>query len=121
MARKHHGLKVWQKSMELVKEIYELTAKFPSQERYALVMQMRRAAVSVPSNIAEGAGRRGPKEFARFLLVARGSLSELETQVIIARMLGYLESTSGIEEKIDMVFALLAGLLNSIGTRETAQ
>ena len=118
MARKHHGLVVWQEAMALVQHVYELTAKFPDHERFALSSQMRRAAVSVPSNIAEGAGRHGAREFARFLLMARGSLSELETQVIISKNLGYVDSTREIEARIDKLFALLAGLLNSMNRKE---
>ncbi len=114
MARMHHRLVAWQEAMALVEGVYQLTETFPVHERYGLVGQMRRAAVSVPSNIAEGAGRSGPKEFGRFLLMARGSLAELETQVIIARMLGYADSTVEIEERMERVFALLAGLLNNV-------
>ena len=79
LKRKHHSLLVWQEAMELVQEIYNVTALFPKEEVYALTNQMRRAAVSVPSNIAEGAARTGKKEFLQFLSIARGSLSELET------------------------------------------
>jgi len=96
--RKHHELQVWQEAMALVKEIYRITASFPKEEVYALTSQMRRAAVSIPSNIAEGAARNGDKEFLQFLAIARGSLSELETQLLIANDLGYLgdfEETAG--------------------------
>jgi four helix bundle protein len=82
-------LVVWQKSLLLVKHIYTVTRSFPSSELYGLTSQMRRAAVSVPSNIAEGQARNSPKEFAQFLAVAGGSLAELETQMIIAKELGY--------------------------------
>jgi len=88
--RKHHELKAWQEAMELVKEIYRVTRDFPKEEIYGLVSQMRRAAVSIPSNISEGAARGGDREFIQFLIIARGSLSELETQLLISKDLGYL-------------------------------
>jgi four helix bundle protein len=117
MKRKHHDLKVWQEARALVKEIYEASAGFPQQEIYALTSQMRRAAISVPSNIAEGAGRTGVKEFPQFLSIARGSLSELETQVILASDLGYLEEDEKIIVRIDQIFKLLGGLVNSLQKR----
>jgi four helix bundle protein len=76
--------------MALVRAVYALTRGFPAEETYGLVLQLRRAAVSIPSNLAEGAGRDGRKEFVRFLSIARGSLSELETQLLIAADLGYV-------------------------------
>ena len=82
--RKHHELRVWSEAISLVKEIYRITSMFPREELYGLISQMRRAAVSVASNIAEGAARSGNREFMHFLYMARGSLSELETQVTVA-------------------------------------
>ena len=120
--RVHHHLKAWQEAMALVKEIYRTTEHFPASERYGLVSQLRRAAVSVPSNIAEGAARESTKEFAQFLVVARGSLSELETQLLLARDLGYLP-TSTVEpllEKVETVFALLGGLIQNLRQRSTS-
>ena len=87
--RPHYNLQAWQVSMTLVKLIYSWSNSFPSQERFGLLSQIRRAAVSVPSNIAEGAARDGEKEFAHFLSIARGSLSEVETQYLIAINLGF--------------------------------
>ena len=78
--KSHHRLQAWQDSMALVRMVYDLTRLLPKEETYGLVSQLRRAAVSIPSNLAEGAGRDGPREFVRFLSIARGSLSELETQ-----------------------------------------
>jgi four helix bundle protein len=89
-------LRIWQQAMDLTVEIYRVTGGFPKHETYGLVSQMRRAAVSVPSNIAEGKGHRSDPEFVRFLLHARGSLLELQTQLLIARRLQYLS-----EEKAD--------------------
>ena len=85
-----HDLRVWQEAMTLTEEIYRATAQFPKHETYGLSSQMRRATVSVPSNIAEGKGHRSDPEFVRFLFHARGSLLELETQILIARRLQYL-------------------------------
>jgi len=90
--RPHRKLIVWQKAMELVHEIYKTTATFPKNEEYGLSSQMRRAVVSVPSNLAEGAARKGNKEFKQFLNIAQGSLSELDTQVELAQTLGYVVS-----------------------------
>jgi len=90
--RPHRKLDVWQKSMELVCEIYQITSAFPKNEEYGLSSQMQRAAVSVPSNLAEGAARKGKNEFKQFLNIAQGSLSELDTQIELAHMLGYMAS-----------------------------
>jgi four helix bundle protein len=103
--------------MELVKEIYRVTREFPKEEIYGLVSQMRRAAVSVPSNISEGAARGGDREFMQFLIIARGSLSELETQSLIARDLGYMQDASNIQERIDRIFAMIGGLIKSLRER----
>ncbi len=85
----YRDLIVWQKSIDLVTEVYELVKLFPREELYALSSQIRRAAVSIPSNIAEGHNRNSDKEFVQFLCIARGSLGELETQLIIAEKLNY--------------------------------
>jgi four helix bundle protein len=115
--RKHHELKAWQDAMELVKEIYRVTRDFPKEEIYGLVSQMRRAAVSIPSNIGEGAARGGDREFIQFLIIARGSLSELETQLLISNDLGYMQDVPDIQERIDRLFALIGGLLRSLRER----
>ena len=86
----HRDLEVWQKSMKFVTALYQQTTAFPKRELYGLTNQLRRAAVSVPSNIAEGCGRSSKKEFHQFLSLARGSLLEVETQIEIARDLGYV-------------------------------
>jgi four helix bundle protein len=91
---KHYkDLLIWQRGMGLAKLIYRLTANFPSEERYGLTSQLRRAAVSVPSNIAEGQARRSTKEFLQFLSHAEGSLAELETQLLLSVELGFSEQT----------------------------
>ena len=93
----YKGLIVWQKSVVLVKQIYLLTAKFPSEEKFGIVSQMRRAAVSIPSNIAEGQARRTTGDYIRFVSNAEGSLAELDTQLIISIELGFCDKTSADE------------------------
>ncbi|MGE5522658.1 MAG: four helix bundle protein [Rhodospirillaceae bacterium] len=85
MTRAHHQLRAWKEATSLAKEIYRCTGAFPREELYGLSLKLRRCAASIPSNIAEGAARAGSKEFLYYLTIARGSLSELETQIIIAR------------------------------------
>ena len=92
--RPHQKLEVWIKALELVIEIYRRTEGFPREERYGLTSQIRRAAVSIPANVAEGAGRQSKKDFARFLSNAQGSASELETELTIAQRLGYLDQST---------------------------
>lgn len=117
--RSHHQLKAWQESMKLVEAIYALTARFPNEEKFGLTSQMRRAAVSVPSNIAEGAARSTTKEFLNFLAIARGSLSELDTQLLLSKNLGYTRDVNLLEERINTVFKLLNGLIRSLRNRNT--
>ncbi|CAD5265012.1 MULTISPECIES: four helix bundle protein [Halomonadaceae] len=112
--RKHQQLRVWQEAMDLVVAIYSMTSSFPSVERYGLASQMQRAAVSVPSNIAEGAARGSKPDFLRFLHIARGSLSELETQCQIAQRLGYMDDISALELAINSVFSQLGGLIKHL-------
>ena len=108
----HRDLVAWQRAMELVTEIYRATRSFPKDELYQLVSQLRRAAVSVPSNLAEGHGRNSRKEFHHFIGQARGSLAEVETQVEIAKNLGFLrpDCTSELLMKIAEVGRMLTGL-----------
>lgn len=100
--------------MDLVVCAYALTGKFPQNEQYGLVSQIRRAAVSVPANIAEGAARNGSKEFLHFLSIASGSLSELDTLIDLSRQLGYVENTEELNSKVDDVSGLVMGLASSI-------
>lgn len=94
----HKDLDIWKRGIEFVENIYKATAGFPKEELYGLTSQMRRSAVSYPSNIAEGAARFSKKEFVRFLYISLGSLSELETQMIIASKLDYIEVRDLLEE-----------------------
>ena len=114
--RKHHKLAAWQESIILVKLVYEVSSHYPKEEIYGITQQMRRAAVSVPSNIAEGAARGSSVEFARFLIIARASLSELETQLLIAKELGYYHDNKVLEH-IAKVFALIGGLLKHVRSK----
>lgn len=111
MKRKHHELRVWQDGIALVKLVYQVTALFPKEEIFGLTSQMRRAAVSIPANIAEGAARSTSKEFAQFLTIARGSLSELETLTVISRELGYLKDGTLLEGTIEKQFGGLGSLI----------
>ena len=94
MEKPHKKLDAWKQSMELVIDIYRVTDKFPSHERYGLIDQIRRAAISIPSNIAEGAARQTKKEFSNYLHIAQGSLSELDTQIELAKQFNYMTKQS---------------------------
>ena len=109
----HKDLEVWKNSINLVKEIYELTKEFPKEELYGLSNQIRRAAISIPSNIAEGAARNYNKEYIQFLYISLGSLSELETQLIISFELSYLpkDSLDNIINKLNLIRSQLYGLI----------
>jgi four helix bundle protein len=110
MARPHENLVVWRESMALVKSVYAVTRSFPKEELFGLTSQMRRAAVSIPSNIAEGAARSSRREFAQFLNVAKGSLSELETQLLISADLGFMPRNHDLFRLVEYVARLLTGL-----------
>jgi len=110
----HKELDVWKKSMDLVATIYKITQLFPDSEKFGLTSQMRRAAVSIPSNIAEGAARKGNKELQQFLYIAIGSLAELETQYLIAWRLEFIKQRPDIEEQLVTVKKLLLGFKNYI-------
>jgi four helix bundle protein len=112
--RGHYKLQAWKRARELVLSVYKLTQTFPREEMFGLAAQMRRAAVSIPSNIAEGAARAGRREFAQFLNISRGSLSELETQLLIATDLGYIKNNDPVFELVDLVSRLITGLRKSI-------
>jgi four helix bundle protein len=117
--RSYKDLAAWQKSVQLVVAIYQMTRSFPAEERYGLTSQLRRSAVSIPSNIAEGHGRATRGEYIQFLCHARGSLFELETQLAIAANIGYLsvESEEHLTTSAAEVARILNGLLSSLGTK----
>ncbi|MCD7097890.1 four helix bundle protein [Stenotrophomonas sp. MMGLT7] len=115
--RPHERLDAWQDSMDLVERVYALSATFPDAERFGLTSQVRRSAVSIPSNIAEGAARRSTPDYLRFLSIARGSLAELDTQMKIAERLGYTRSNGALADQFDLVFAKLTALMNALQKR----
>ena len=111
MIKNHKDLEVWRKSIDFAVDIYTLTEKFPSVEQYGLVSQLRRAAVSISSNIAEGAARNGEKEFIHFLHIALGSASEVETQLIIAERLHYIKTDELVVHELGGIQRMLMGLI----------
>ncbi len=115
----YRDLEVWKKAIILVTEIYAISKDFPKEEMYSLTNQIRKAAVSIPSNIAEGWGRNKTKEYIQFLRIARGSLLEVETQLIIARNLGYTDSQTmkKISQKTETVNKMLNALINSLNKK----
>ena len=115
---RHYDLDVWKDAMRLVREVYRITAVFPSTEQFGLTNQLRRAAVSVPSNIAEGAGRGGRAELVRFLVIARGSLAELDTQLWIARDLGYLADGQDLHDTVQLLLARMNALITANRSKE---
>jgi four helix bundle protein len=116
MSGNYRELKVWQKSLDLTVDVYRSTGNFPKHELYGLADQMRRAAVSIASNIAEGKGRSTDRDFAYFLCHARGSLHELETQALIAKRLGYLQEneSSAMEELLAETGKMLNGVIRTV-------
>ncbi|MDQ1329663.1 MAG: hypothetical protein QG641_2955 [Candidatus Poribacteria bacterium] len=113
MIKTHKDLDVWKEAMKLAKEVYSLTASFPKEEMYGLSSQIRRASVSIPSNIAEGAARGSSKDFSRFLYISLGSLAELETQLLLAVDLGFIDSND-LDESVQKVRRMLVGLIKSL-------
>ena len=115
----YRELIAWQKSMALVKNVYSYSMEFPSDERFGLTSQIRRAAVSIPSNIAEGQGRDSTREFIRHLSIAYGSLMEVETQILIAEDLGYAnqQTSSKLLRESDEIGRVINGLLRSLRKR----
>lgn len=119
MLKSYRDLQVWQKAMLMAREIYRVTAEFPREELYGLTQQIRRAAVSIPSNIAEGEGRESTKEWLRHLSIARGSLYELETQLLLAKDLSYVTEApvALLMEGADEISRMLRGLQSSLKKR----
>jgi len=120
--RHYRDLIAWQKAMDLVVRVYEATKEFPPEERFGLTTQLRRAAVSVASNIADGQGRHATRDFLRCLSIAYGSLQEVETLLIIARRLEYLEESlqAGLFDLTNEVARLINGLMNSLSPRDSS-
>lgn len=116
MLRNYKELKVWQRSYQLCLEIYKITKRFPNEERFSLTSQIRRAAVSVPSNIAEGYGRKTTLDYIRFLYIAYGSNCEMETQVLLSGDLGYIgtDKLKILKEGIREVERILKALIKSL-------
>lgn len=110
----HYRLNGWKAAMELVESVYRKTEFFPAEEKFGLRAQMRRAAISIPSNIAEGAARGSKKEFSRFLNIARGSAAELDTQIQLAARLGYMKDSSALATQVSTTARLLTGLIKSL-------
>jgi len=117
-SRSYRDLEVWKRSIALVKDIYEATSQFPPAENFGLVQQIRRAAVSIPSNIAEGQFRSSAKEFRQFLSIALGSAAELETQLIIANQVNYLSISKfdSLLDSLEIIMKMLKKLSMSITT-----
>lgn len=114
--RPHENLEVWKRSVDFVVSVYESTKNFPSDERFGLTSQIRRAAVSIPANIAEGAARKTNKEFLQFLSIAQGSSSELETEILIAKKLSFLNENQYnlLKEEIENISRMMIGLTNHL-------
>jgi four helix bundle protein len=119
MNKPHKKLNLWSDAVDLAQQIYTVTERFPSNEQFGLTSQVRRAAVSIPSNIAEGAARQTKKEFLNFLHIAKGSLSELDTQIEIARRLEYLDQArwEALDERLERIDRMLSGLVRSLRRR----
>ena len=107
----HQDLDVWKRSISYVTIIYELTGTFPSEERFGLISQIRRSAISIPSNVAEGAARRSNKEFLQFLYISLGSVAELETQLIISNNLKFMESSDQLLSELNEIKKMTLGLI----------
>ena len=114
--KSHKDLDVWRAAIDMARDIYELTKAYPKEEQYGIVSQMRRSAVSIASNIAEGAARQGNKEFIQFLYVALGSASELDTQIEVSRKIGLGDSKALLELQKDLesISKMLQGLIRSV-------
>lgn len=117
MIRPHKHLLVWQDAMSLVEHVYLLTSAFPAHEKFGLTSQLRRAAISIPCNIAEGVARRTTREYLQFLGIARGSLSEIDTQLDISCRLGLLEPTPEVNELVERIFGRINALMNRLNTK----
>ena len=113
---RYQDLKIWQRSIKLVGQIYKITKVFPNDERFGLISQIRRSAISIPSNIAEGFGRWGNKEYRHFLYISLGSCAELTTQLVISFNLGYISENEKNElvDETDQISKMTTGLIKKI-------
>ena len=118
IVKSYRDLLVWQKSMDFAEHVYRELRKFPQEERYALCDQLRRAVVSIPSNIAEGRGRDTSRDFAHFLTLARGSLNEVATQLELATRLGYMKSGTGLYEETEEIRKMLNAMIRRLRQNE---
>ena len=120
MDKPHKKLDAWKLSIELVVEIYRLTEKFPGHEKYGLIDQIRRATISIPSNIAEGAARQTKKEFSNYLHIAQGSLSELDTQLELASRLDYVDDVTlkRLDERMERIDKMITGLIHHLANNQ---
>ena len=114
--RSHHNLDAWKKSVDFVVMTYKMTEKFPKEEKFGLTSQIRRAAVSIPANIAEGAARKSDKEFLQFLSISQGSASEIETEILIAYRLSFLDKSNFelLNKSLEDIGRMITGLSNHL-------
>lgn len=112
--KNHKDLEVYKIAMEFVVHIYKITDKFPKEEKFGLTSQIRRAAISIPSNIAEGAARKNTKEFIQFLYYSLGSAAEIETQIEISKELNFLNDIENIEKMLKSIINMITGLIKSL-------
>jgi four helix bundle protein len=119
----YKNLEVWKKAIDLVEEIYKITKAFPDDEKYSLTSQMRRASISIPSNIAEGNRRNSQREYIRFLRISFASGAELETQMIISERLGYIQDKDiqAVNDRLEEIMKMLNGLIGSIERNISSQ
>ncbi len=116
VVKTHKDLEVWKNAIKLVSDIYQITKTFPKDQMFSLVNQIQRASISIPSNIAEGAGRNHNKEYIQFLYISLGNLAELETQLIISNNLNFIQNNQFIDlnNKLKLIRSQLYGLINSL-------
>ena len=122
MLKSYRELKVWRKSYNLCVKIYQITKRFPQEERYVLTSQMRRSALSIPSNIAEGYGRKTKADYVRILYIAYGSVCELETQILLAGDLNYIQTNrrNNLNQEISEIEIMLKALIRSLDKKQIA-
>lgn len=120
MNKSYEDLQIWQKAMSLAELIYQITGQFPSEEKYGLVSQLRRCAVSIPSNIAEGCARESQKEFLQFLSVAQGSTTQLKTQILLSQRISYIDDirTQKLVSATEEIAKMLYGLRRSLSSNQ---